>query len=489
MRLIPSALAVVAFSARMMCATYYVDSLAGSDTNSGRSTAAPWKTIAKVNVGPYSSGDSILFHRGSTWSGPSLLPSQGLTVPSSGSMANPITFGAYGTGPAPVIDGTNTLLYLIQIINQNYVTIQDLALQNARSLVGVSGGSNVSLLRLTGRNASIYGYLMTNATANPLIDHSSFSTDVNWRMNGWAFRIDSAVSGATVTNNICDLRNLNQSFSDPACIDVEDAQNADISRNYTYGGTQGVAIKNHTRSVTGGSIFDNYIWGVVRMNGGDSQAIELTGTSTSQQISGISVYRNVVIGSAGTAQLTAGYHASGCRMFANVLIGPVNNSGFHFSSGSANNRFFNNTVSNTRIGFAIYNAGSTGNQVKNNILDNLGTGISVDAAGGASATEDYNDFNTNVRMPNQGAVSGGHSVIADPKFRASAPRSAEDVKLESSSPAIGAGTNLGPPYNAVLDPASLGFPYATVDQSTAPIMGAFGYTIPALPPRDGATNH
>src|SRR5690348_12141113 len=44
--------------------TYYVSSSAGSDANSGTSSAAAWATVAKVNAQVFAAGDSILFRRG-----------------------------------------------------------------------------------------------------------------------------------------------------------------------------------------------------------------------------------------------------------------------------------------------------------------------------------------------------------------------------------------------------------------------------------------
>ena len=82
--------------------TYYV-AAAGSDTNSGTSTSAPWQTIAKVNGATFLPGDSILFNRGDAWYGTSLV------APSIGSSGSPITFGAYGSGANPVIKGSTAL--------------------------------------------------------------------------------------------------------------------------------------------------------------------------------------------------------------------------------------------------------------------------------------------------------------------------------------------------------------------------------------------
>jgi parallel beta-helix repeat protein len=83
-------------------ATYYVDATGGNDSNNGISEATPWKTIVQVNSNSFSPGDSILFKKGAMWR-------ERMTVPSSGSTGNVITFGAYGTGAAPIISGSNLI--------------------------------------------------------------------------------------------------------------------------------------------------------------------------------------------------------------------------------------------------------------------------------------------------------------------------------------------------------------------------------------------
>ena len=81
-------------------ATYYVDASGGSDSAAGTSTGAAWKTISKVNGRSYQPGDSILFKRGGVWR-------EQLTLSSAGNASAPITWGAYGAGPAPSIRGAN----------------------------------------------------------------------------------------------------------------------------------------------------------------------------------------------------------------------------------------------------------------------------------------------------------------------------------------------------------------------------------------------
>ena len=97
--------------------TYYVDNTI-TDTNVASATpdctnynlttytcsggsASAFATIADINAfSALAPGDSVLFRKGQTWR-------EQLTVPSSGSAGNPITFGAYGEGVNPIISGAN----------------------------------------------------------------------------------------------------------------------------------------------------------------------------------------------------------------------------------------------------------------------------------------------------------------------------------------------------------------------------------------------
>src|SRR5262249_3050549 len=84
-------------------ATYYVSN-SGSDSNSGTSQSSPWKTIARVQsfLGNLRPGDRVLFERGGIWY-------EQLNVNNvNGAAGLPITFGNYGSGNLPVIDGGGT---------------------------------------------------------------------------------------------------------------------------------------------------------------------------------------------------------------------------------------------------------------------------------------------------------------------------------------------------------------------------------------------
>jgi hypothetical protein len=79
--------------------TYYVSSSSGNDANNGTSQSTPWRTMAEVSNTTFQPGDTILLKRGDVWL------ADPLVVSSSGTATNPITYGAYGTGNKPVLDG------------------------------------------------------------------------------------------------------------------------------------------------------------------------------------------------------------------------------------------------------------------------------------------------------------------------------------------------------------------------------------------------
>lgn len=78
---------------------YYVDSIAGSDSNSGTDTAHPWATVAKVNG--LSSGTinnkAVAFKCGSTWREQILMASG----------VSGVLLGSYDTGALPIITGAD----------------------------------------------------------------------------------------------------------------------------------------------------------------------------------------------------------------------------------------------------------------------------------------------------------------------------------------------------------------------------------------------
>ncbi|MCX6874661.1 MAG: autotransporter-associated beta strand repeat-containing protein [Verrucomicrobia bacterium] len=77
--------------------TYYVSQAGGNDSNSGLTSAAPWKTLAMASTVTLNAGDSLLLKCGDTWS-------EELQPKGSGTAGNPIYIGSYGPGNKPLLD-------------------------------------------------------------------------------------------------------------------------------------------------------------------------------------------------------------------------------------------------------------------------------------------------------------------------------------------------------------------------------------------------
>lgn len=95
-------LIILLFISSLANATVYYVSNSGSDLANGTSTGTAWATISKVNSSSFNPGDQILFNRGDSWN-------ERLQLPSSGTIGNVITIGAYGSGVKPLITGFQSL--------------------------------------------------------------------------------------------------------------------------------------------------------------------------------------------------------------------------------------------------------------------------------------------------------------------------------------------------------------------------------------------
>ena len=128
-----------------LCKTYYVDPQTGSDANDGLTQASPLATLFAVNRLALSPGDAVLLKRGSVFE------KQFLQLQCCGEKDHPITFGAYGDGPAPCIDADGQGLWYqdygcaldspthvyrgyvssaVLLYDAEYVTVRDLELTN-----------------------------------------------------------------------------------------------------------------------------------------------------------------------------------------------------------------------------------------------------------------------------------------------------------------------------------------------------------------------
>lgn len=168
-------------------ATDYYVSATGNDSNNGTSTSTPWRTVARVNQATYTfqPGDRILFQRGGTFRGE-------IIGGMSGTAAGYITIGAYGTGDAPVIKGSD----LVTGWTQHSGNIWRASVQRRVDQVYIGGQ------RLTPARFPNSGWLRnSNASGNTL--YSTGLTQPNGYWNGARVvlrRTASSIDTLVVTN-------------------------------------------------------------------------------------------------------------------------------------------------------------------------------------------------------------------------------------------------------------------------------------------------
>jgi hypothetical protein len=130
-------------------ADHYIDCGAGDDHHDGRSQETAWRTVAKASATVFSPGDSILLRRGTRCAG--TLAPQG-----SGEPGAPITIGAYGEGPLPVIDGTGAEA-AVRLFNQHHWHIETIETVGGDPYGIFISGAHGTLHHFRVRNVVVHG--------------------------------------------------------------------------------------------------------------------------------------------------------------------------------------------------------------------------------------------------------------------------------------------------------------------------------------------
>ncbi len=108
---------------------YFVDDISGNDFNTGISQQTAFRSIEKINQLELNPADQVLFRCGGAWTG-------NLAFKGSGTKNKRIIIGAYGNGPAPVLDAQGVIgngekaSYTIRLFNQEYIEIRDIKIRN-----------------------------------------------------------------------------------------------------------------------------------------------------------------------------------------------------------------------------------------------------------------------------------------------------------------------------------------------------------------------
>lgn len=225
-------------------AVYHVSSSGGDDAHAG-TPEAPWKTIARVNAAALAPGDQILFKRGDTFKDAQL------EVPSSGSSDDArITFGAYGTGDKPVLDGSGLArsAHCVRSKGKNWITIQDLRLQGApASGIRVNQGGHILIQRCEVTNVGnggIYFVGSADDAVHDVVVQDCVVYDLAGRSDGIVVH-DGANATQQCGSNFIFRRNRSTGCKEQG-FDLTSGSNILLEHNATSGNNQGGMTIGHT---------------------------------------------------------------------------------------------------------------------------------------------------------------------------------------------------------------------------------------------------
>jgi hypothetical protein len=390
--------------------TYYV-AATGNDSNDGRSTAAPWLTIAKVNAATLGAGDAVLFRGGDVFTG------EVQVFASPGTAAHPITFGSYGTGRATISNSTGHGFNIYEVAG---VAVRDLILAGSGTAtanklgiglykdtpgradyvlidnvdvtgfqygisVGAAGGggySNVTISNCTAhgnRDAGVFSwgptfnpasptYAHTNITVTGTAAYNNLGNSANTTGNSGNGIVLASVDGGTVT--LCRAYgngSANAAASEgPVGIWAYDATNVVISRSVAYG--------NRTGTTADGGGFDLDI------------------NVSASRIEYCLAYGNdgtgfMIFGASGTATNTGNVIRHNLSWGNAIKNGSYGELGLY--GAAVNAAIYHNTAVSVTTGsqqppaFAQLGGTPTGGTVRNNILvaRSTGSAVRVDTTG------------------------------------------------------------------------------------------------------------
>ena len=457
-------------SSASLAATYYIDATEGNDSYSGTSQSAAWKTITKVNGSNFSPGDQILFKRGETWTGTTL------SISSDGAEGNHINIGVYGTGDKPIIDGTG-LSKTVYLNGRSFITINNLEVKKGGHGIfitpsSINGQINImdceihdsedNNISIKDRgNVTIESCKIYNSAANGIsaysADTSSWGgrTGHNVKLLG-NFIYNNSKSGFFVYGDDAIVRN-NEMYGNGG------GDKEGYYHNIYISGDNAIVEKNILRDATYGD------------------GLRFLGSNLTVRYNFIRHNRKHGIGiwndyPVDHSNLNISYNLFIQRDYAETPVSlplAINIDNAAGAGNFSNIKIYNNSVygeNDNANGFLFRKCSNV--DFRNNIIY-LKNAYLIGEFEGASIASDYNIFmsdkpkafftDTEATFSQwQGEGYDQHSKETDPKF--TDPKN-NNLTLQSNSPAMSAGQNLGQAYDDGLHPDG-GFPYnvAVLDQ-------------------------
>ena len=460
--------------------SYYVDSVAGSDSNSGTSSSSAWQSLSKANSKTYTGGDHIYFKAGGSWTGQLLLHG-------SGASGNPIVVDMYSSGSKPKFNANGSKSNTVYFANQSYWEVNNLDVSNTGSgyadrrgiSVNINNGATInhfyikhcSVHDVTGEVKWIGGSTSDNTTgvtfdAGWVASKHTGGIVYDVQTNGNGKFNDVVIDGCTVSN--CSFGGIilkgynerasssdsnwhphtgvtiqnctiNQAGSSLACngVYLTDTKTGTIQNNVISGaGTCGIEMY-YCDSIT---VQKNEISGTVKKAGG----ADYNGIDPDKGTTNIVVQYNYSHGNGDGILICnfAGYDTATIRY--NIL---QNNSRYglylHSSSGGVT-QIYNNVVYASSTSAKVCYGYGDGIAATYAITNNIFYSNVATASPTTSSTITYN-YNAYYGMP---AVStDAHKVTANPLLVSPGSggngiSTVSGYKLQSGSPCINHGTSI-----------------------------------------------
>jgi len=231
---------------------YYIDSINGDDDNDGRTRETAWKTLTKMRNAPaLEPGDKILLKRGCVWD------DQFLAFRGSGNEEKQITVDAYGNGAMPLINGNgkqrNTDLSgggAVSINNQNYITVRNLEVTNAKNMDMQIKGDRAGILITGSGGRALKGIIIEDC----YVHHIGLNSPEN-TLWGSAILMISQAWNASFNNSI--IRNNTIYESGGGGIQINGGKHNLIENNYMQRvGNDGITVVDSTNAIIQNNVVD-----------------------------------------------------------------------------------------------------------------------------------------------------------------------------------------------------------------------------------------
>jgi hypothetical protein len=376
--------------------TYYVDASGGADANDGKDPGRAWKTVSKVNGSTFSALDKILFKRGEVWR-------ETLTIPSSGTSGNPITFGAYGTDTTlPTFYGADTvtgawtlssgsIYWATWTFASNNVFQDDVPLLKKTALASVTGAGqffydagasrlyvrttdsvnpSTKVIEASTNGPNFYGIIRGLNKDNIIIENLR-AVKTNYTGIYCEECDNVVVRGNTLEqnfqNNITFVGNLGQANPTNIYVDSNTILNSGTGRGLT-GGAESECVGINMQGVQTGTVSNNYI------SGEGGEGIQTNGGSTNVTITGNTIINPYATGIYLGAGWGNGGNVTGAVASWNYIelgalsISPALTIATEHATDAVNGFYVHHNIlkgKNTAIGCLLYGQGSFAGGINN----------------------------------------------------------------------------------------------------------------------------